>query len=115
MRAHSCWASRLPFAPGSETNLTLRLPVCGSRTDSTAYQLPLPRSRICPLMLCPPFCRSPNPDEHLTSRSTCVRRCPPTFSPQQAPLPARETLCRHAQTTAPLAAYLRNPLTARLC
>src|SRR6516162_8127495 len=51
MRAHSCWASRLPLAPGSETNLTLRLPVCGSRTDSTAYQLPLPRSRTCPLIL----------------------------------------------------------------
>src|SRR5438552_11686292 len=50
MRAHSCWASLLPLQFGSEIKLTLRLPVCGSRTDSTAYQFPLPRSRTCPLI-----------------------------------------------------------------
>src|SRR5262249_43181074 len=54
MRAHSCWASLLPLAPGSETNLTLRLPVRGSRVLSTAYHLPLPRSRTCPFIILVP-------------------------------------------------------------
>src|SRR5262245_10853803 len=46
---HSTCASRLPFAC-SLCQTRLRCPVVGSFASRTAYQLPLPRSRMCPFI-----------------------------------------------------------------
>src|SRR5262245_6525203 len=52
--AFSVSASFLPLA-SSLCHLRFRSPVSGSNTSRTAYQLPLPRSRMCPFISLSPY------------------------------------------------------------
>src|SRR4029077_7017196 len=92
--AHSICASRFPFA-SRLCHFRLRLPVAGSRISMTAYQLPVPRSRMCPFILSAPAQLA----FPLSSQLTPPRDLACTYPP---PFPARSRLspCRRLRQLA---------------